>query len=77
MGGQGHIFGRGNQQFSAAVIRAIGKANFDVMATKTKLLSLQGRPLIVDSSDPELDQAWSGSIEVITGYQDRVIYPVA
>ncbi|GGY31912.1 ATP-NAD kinase [Bacterioplanes sanyensis] len=77
MGGQGHIFGRGNQQFSAAVIRAIGKANFDVMATKTKLTSLQGRPLIVDSSDPELDQAWSGSIEVITGYQDRVIYPVA
>ncbi|ASP40450.1 ATP-NAD kinase [Bacterioplanes sanyensis] len=77
MGGQGHIFGRGNQQFSAEVIAQIGKAQFDVMATKTKLTSLQGRPLIVDSSDPQLDQAWRGSIEVITGFQDRVIYPVA
>ena len=76
MGGQGHIFGRGNQQFSAQVIDQIGKAQFDIMATKTKLTSLQGRPLIVDSSDPQLDLAWNGSIEVITGYQDRVIYPV-
>ena len=33
-------------------------------------------PLIADTSDVELDQALAGHIEVITGYQDRVLYPI-
>ncbi|MGJ8691168.1 MAG: ATP-NAD kinase family protein [Thalassotalea sp.] len=77
IGGQGHIFGRGNQQLSPRIIRFIGKENILVVATKNKLLALNERPLIVDSGDPELDQALSGFIAVITGYNDQVLYPIS
>ncbi len=56
IGGQGHIFGRGNQQLSPAVIRAIGRDNILLVATKQKLQQLQGRPLLSDSGDASLDQ---------------------
>lgn len=58
IGGQGHILGRGNQQISPQVVRAIGLDNLRVVATKRKLATLQGRPLLVDSGDPALDQAF-------------------
>lgn len=77
IGGQGHIFGRGNQQLSPQVIQRIGKENILVVATKTKLQALEGRPLIADTGDEELNQALSGYIPVITGYHDQVLYPVA
>jgi len=77
IGGQGHIFGRGNQQLSPRVIRAIGKENILIIATKTKLNELQARPLIADTGDSELDIELSGYLPVITGYSDQVLYPVA
>lgn len=77
IGGQGHIFGRGNQQLSPAVIKAVGQHNIWLLATKTKLNSLQGRPLRVDTNDPELDRQLSGLMRVITGYQDEVLVRVA
>lgn len=76
IGGQGHIFGRGNQQLSPEVIRAVGRENILIVATKTKLQQLAGRPLICDTSDPQLDAQLSGYMEVITGYNDKVLYPV-
>ncbi|QBF84105.1 ATP-NAD kinase [Shewanella maritima] len=77
IGGQGHILGRGNQQLSPALIKQLGKDNILLVATKTKLKALEGRPLIVDSGDPELDKALTGYFKVITGYRDYVMYPVA
>lgn len=77
MGGQGHIFGRGNQQFSAALLRQLGKKNISVISTKTKIQALQGRALLIDSGDVQLDQEWSGTIEVITGYHDRIVQPLS
>jgi len=77
IGGQGHIFGRGNQQLSPRIIKLIGKENIIVIATKTKLSALDARPLITDTGDSELDLALSGFIPVITGYNDQVLYPVA
>jgi predicted polyphosphate/ATP-dependent NAD kinase len=74
--GQGHIFGRNNQQLSPALIRQLGKDNIIVVATKTKLQALNGRPLIADTGDTELDQMLSGHIKVVTGYHDQVMYPV-
>lgn len=76
IGGQGHIFGRGNQQLSPELIRRIGKENIIVVATKTKLQALSGRPLIADTGDLLLDQELSGHIKVVTGYKDQVLYPV-
>lgn len=77
MGGQGHIIGRGNQQFSARILRALGRENLQLVSTKTKIRGLDGRPLIIDSGDPQLDQDWAGVLEILTGYQDRILYPVA
>ncbi|KPD24507.1 ATP-NAD kinase family protein [Idiomarina zobellii] len=77
IGGQGHLFGRGNQQLSPRVIRAIGKDNMWVVATKAKLKSLNNQPLRVDTGDSELDNELSGTIRVITGYHDEVLMPVA
>lgn len=77
IGGQGHIIGRGNQQLTPDLLRRAGKDNIHVVATKTKLNALAGRPLIVDSGDPELDAELAGLIPVYTGYRDVVLYPVA
>lgn len=74
IGGQGHVFGRGNQQLSPDVIRFVGKENILLVATKNKLEALQGRPLITDTGDLELDKALAGYISVITGYHDQVLY---
>lgn len=76
IGGQGHIFGRGNQQLSPRIIRAIGKENIIIIATKTKLNALQARPLIADTGDSELDLELSGYLAVTTGYNDQVLYPI-
>ena len=76
IGGQGHILGRGNQQLSPALIRRIGRAHFQIVATKSKITELQGRPLLVDSDDPLLDSDWAGFIRVVTGYRDAVMYRV-
>lgn len=77
IGGQGHLLGRGNQQLSPDVIRAIGLQNILVVATKAKLASLNGRPIIVDSGDEDLDKTLCGYRKVITGYNDWVLYPVS
>ncbi len=77
IGGQGHIFGRGNQQFSPEVIRKVraqsGK-NILIVASNEKLRSLEGRPLIVDSGDVALDAELAGSVQVISGYDQRTLY---
>lgn len=74
IGGQGHVFGRGNQQISPAVIRAIGRDNIVLIASKTKLQQLDGRPLLADTGDCALDKQLTGLINVLTGYNDYVMY---
>lgn len=77
IGGQGHILGRGNQQLSPALVHQVGRENILLVASKSKLQALQGRPLLVDSGDTKLDKQLSGVITVITGYQNQVLYPIA
>lgn len=77
IGGQGHVFGRGNQQFSPAVIRRLGREGFTIAATRSKLAALNGRPLLVDSGDADLDQALCGLVPVTAGYDDTVLMKLA
>lgn len=76
IGGQGHILGRGNQQFTPAILRRIGKDNIHIIAARGKILALDGRPLLVDTNDPELDVVFGGYRPVITGYRETIMYPV-
>ncbi len=76
IGGQGHILGRGNQQLSPSVIKALGMENIIIVATKTKISELGGRPLLVDSNDSEIDEGFSGYQKIVTGYHDAIMYPV-
>lgn len=77
IGGQGYILGRGNQQVSARVVRAIGLDNLRVVATKRKLATLEGRALLVDTGDVELDLAFPNAVRIWAGYREELLYPVA
>ena len=67
IGGQGFIFGRGNQQISPEVIRQVGLDNIIVVATEGKLRNLKS--LRVDTGDSSLDDAFRGQpLRVITDY---------
>lgn len=76
IGGQGFLLGRGNQQLSARVIRALGDDPLLVVAPEQKLIDLGGRPLLVDTGDAEVDARLAGFIRVITGPSTTSIYPV-
>jgi predicted polyphosphate/ATP-dependent NAD kinase len=76
IGGQGHIFGRGNQQISPRVINKVGIDNIIVIATLDKLIAFNGRPLLVDTGNEDLNKALSGYIRVTTGYGEYTVYKV-
>ncbi|HND15077.1 MAG TPA: ATP-NAD kinase family protein, partial [Pseudomonadales bacterium] len=76
IGGQGHVFGRGNQQISARVIRAVGIDNITIVAAPVKIAALAGRPLLVDTNDVELDRELQRYLRVIIGYREAILYPV-
>jgi predicted polyphosphate/ATP-dependent NAD kinase len=77
IGGQGCIFGRGNQQISPRVIERVGRRNIIVVSTTQKIHSLGGRPLWVDTGDGQVDGMLAGHIKVTTGYGEQIVYRVS
>jgi predicted polyphosphate/ATP-dependent NAD kinase len=76
IGGQGYIFGRGNQQLSPDVIRRVGLDNIIIVASKPKMFSLFGKSLLVDTGDEALNAELTGYRRVYVGYEDSVMFKV-
>jgi predicted polyphosphate/ATP-dependent NAD kinase len=65
-GGQGFLLGRGNQQFSPAVLRRLGRQNIIVVAGALKLAALDPACLHVDTGEADTDAMLAGYIAVRT-----------
>ena len=71
IGGLGFLFGRGNQQFSAEVLRRIPKENILVVATPSKV---ENGPLRVYTGDREVDDKLRGYIRVrVSPWMERMV----
>lgn len=77
VGGQGFLFGRGNQQLSARVIEKVAPERIVVVATEAKIARLGGASLRVDTGDPAVDAALGGYTRIVVGYNREIVYPVA
>lgn len=76
IGGQGYVFGRGNQQLSAAVLKKVGKENIIIIAAKSKVMALPNRRLYVDTGDAEVNKLLSGYVRIIVGYKYELVLPI-
>ncbi len=75
---QGFLLGRGNQQLRPRFLRTLEwPHDVYVIATRTKLASLEGRPLLVDTGDESLDLELCGFVQIVSGYEDRLLYRIA
>jgi predicted polyphosphate/ATP-dependent NAD kinase len=70
IGHQGILLGRGNQQISPEIVKRVGKQRIIVAATKSKLQSIEGDVLRVDTGDVEADKMLRGYIKVVTDYRE-------
>ncbi|MGF1762949.1 ATP-NAD kinase family protein [Aliivibrio kagoshimensis] len=76
IGGQGFVIGRGNQQISFTLLSTLSKSRLWIVATVSKLVELQGRPLLIDSGSTEINTHLSGHTKVITNNNEQTAYPI-
>lgn len=77
IGGQGFLFGRGNQQISPRVLRFFSRNDIFILSTPAKLHALEGAPLLMDTGDATIDQILSGYIRIVTGFNEFVMYAIS
>jgi len=77
IGHQGILLGRGNQQISPEVVKHVGKKHILVVATLSKLGTIETKTLRVDTGDHEVDESLRGELMVITGYREGVRIPIS
>ncbi|MFF4484316.1 ATP-NAD kinase family protein [Streptomyces sp. NPDC001520] len=77
LGGQGYLFGRGNQQISAKVIRKVGREGIIVVTPLDKLVALEAASLRVDTGDAEVDALLAVYMRLHTGPDRSVFYKVS
>lgn len=73
LGGHGSLFGRGNQQISADIIRRTKRENIIVISSLEKLIALETGCLRIDTGDADVDALLTGYMRVHTG-PDRAVY---
>lgn len=64
IGGQGFLFGRGNQPLSARVLARVGRERIIVVAGLEKLAALEPPLLVVDTGDAAVDAMLAGWMRV-------------
>jgi len=75
---QGFLFGRGNQQLSAQFLSQLSwPEDVRIVGTRTKLASLERRPLLLDTGDARVDDQLSGLVDIVCGFEDRLLYRLA
>ena len=70
IGRQGMLFGRGNQQISPKIIQLVGKEKIIVLATKSKIRTIEEGVLRIDTGDAEVDDMLRDYIKVATDYHE-------
>lgn len=73
---QGFLLGRGNLELSPKFLQTLPRNQLEVFASRSKVLSLQGKPVLVDCGDIQLDKKFSGLTEITAGYEDKLLYQV-
>lgn len=76
IGGQGFLFGRGNQQITSDIVRRVGKKNIIVVASTKKIYSLPYQRILIDTGEKELDQMLTGYIKVQTDFNLKYVLKV-
>lgn len=76
IGGQGFIFGRGNQQISHEVIKKVGIQNITIISTPGKLSKLEHNHFFVDTGDQILDNEFRRYVRVIIGYRLEAVMKI-
>jgi len=68
IGGQGFVFGRGNQQISPKVLRYINREDILIVVLPSKLRMT--KTFWIDTGDLEIDRRLEGFYKAITGYRE-------
>ena len=66
IGGQGFLFGRGNQQITAEKIRRVQRENIIVVASTKKIFELPRQCILIDTGNKKLDNELAGYLKVQT-----------
>ena len=66
IGGQGFLFGRGNQQITAEIIRRVTRENIIVVASTKKIFELPRQCILIDTGNKKLDNELAGYLKVQT-----------
>jgi len=70
IGRQGILFGRGNQQISPEILREMRRDHILVLATPSKMKSIEEEILRIDTGDREVDNKLRGYIRIATDYRE-------
>ncbi|MDQ0390531.1 ATP-NAD kinase family protein [Labrys monachus] len=77
IGGTGCLFGRGNQQISADVLRLVPRERISILAPPAKLALLGPDGFFVDTGDAQVDAMLAGYVKVDTAPGRRMVMKVA